>query len=1106
MAVKDKQQQDDDRKFQAVVLLDVPHGSHHFDAITISKEHPSHPSLLPICNRPILDYTLEWLCTGAAAGALSLQPGSSSYGSRSAASGSLTYLHEIFLIGSRRTCQILKMYLKSHPKWQSLLVVSSDSEPFSYDDRDTFDIHHQPVSKNRGSNGTFINVSASWASNPLSPKIHLIVQPPSVSTTGDIMRELDSLSLIHTDFLLLTSPDIISNISVHQLWNSHVSKRANNKKLIMTSVMNRIDPMNQAKDRVSQDDDNLVNCVFVVDKNSGDIKSLMNYGDSIYDLCSFLHDKSTNEPTRNAMARRGNEDSSNSLVTVSLDFLKKSAFHLQARKDLETTGLYVCSLEVLALFTENFDYQSIWTDLYQGISCSDILSFEFHALIVDELSDSHLTGSHASLFSTSKAVPIHSKNFLACGASKTPFKYYHSTMSLLSRRIYPFLPEYWGQYTFDLHKNLYKAKNVQIDNEDTMMKTIGMSRIMIGNDSCVGEKVYMKGLVIIGDNVEIKGNVSLTNVIVGNGCFIEKDCVLEDVIVGENCIIGEGVKLCHGAIIGPKVQLTKSQQILQEEKRFISIVSAKHVLGSAWSELTHSHGYYDKIQAETKNSLAIPIGNLAGISKQNGNVLFMCGTSPTGSSLEMDYIDDGNMSSEGTSYCGSESASDRGIRSLLGALQVCEDLIEWNEHNSRPVKKMIEKASRRISCYRDDDDGSDDDDEDEMSLAEDEDDPNREISYYKLRKLASFFPSLFNATYLNDYYQVLAYFQVDLPYLAPPLDAKAVGTLRTSATMLESNFGSNKDVRKKSDCNKEQFYGEASETILHALLSVGKDKLASSTSVKGNSNRIIENTALELNALKLSCNVTTMDIRLTVISVLVHALLFSIRGDSPSASTGGKSSKADSKSIVPQTNVQIQSQVTQIFGVWSPLIKKFISSGGKDDSVSIDCETQILDLLMLSLHDSYQRTRPSLPFTPGLAALFAHSVQLGSSPGMTSPSLNHNNSTQGLGTFSLQTVVSLFPRIITTLYQNDVIDEESIIKWYNVKDPVSGSLARTPSPINTANVTVSIVKMIKESSSGFVNWLQQDDDEDDDSDASTSSNESASSMHFDSDNEDENDL
>lgn len=171
MAVKDKQQQDDDRKFQAVVLLDVPHGSHHFDAITISKDHPSHPSLLPICNRPILDYTLEWLCTGAAAGALSLQPGSSSYGSRSAASGSLTYLHEIFLIGSRRTCQILKMYLKSHPKWQSLLVVSSDSEPFSYDDRDTFDIHHQPVSKNRGSNGTFINVSASWASNPLSPKI-----------------------------------------------------------------------------------------------------------------------------------------------------------------------------------------------------------------------------------------------------------------------------------------------------------------------------------------------------------------------------------------------------------------------------------------------------------------------------------------------------------------------------------------------------------------------------------------------------------------------------------------------------------------------------------------------------------------------------------------------------------------------------------------------------------------------------------------------------------------------------------------------------------------------------------------------------------------------
>lgn len=65
-------------------------------------------------------------------------------------------------------------------------------------------------------------------------------------------------------------------------------------------------------------------------------------------------------------------------------FLGGDGKDVLVRSDLESVGLDVCSLEVPALFTENFDYQYLRPDFLHGILTSDLLGKTIHCSVVDE--------------------------------------------------------------------------------------------------------------------------------------------------------------------------------------------------------------------------------------------------------------------------------------------------------------------------------------------------------------------------------------------------------------------------------------------------------------------------------------------------------------------------------------------------------------------------------------------------------------------------------------------------------------------------------------------------------------------------------------------------
>lgn len=68
-------------------------------------------------------------------------------------------------------------------------------------------------------------------------KIHTILAPHAYGV-GDVMRELDSKSLIQTDFILV-SGNVVSNMKLDKVLEEHRNRRAANKDAIMTMVMKR---------------------------------------------------------------------------------------------------------------------------------------------------------------------------------------------------------------------------------------------------------------------------------------------------------------------------------------------------------------------------------------------------------------------------------------------------------------------------------------------------------------------------------------------------------------------------------------------------------------------------------------------------------------------------------------------------------------------------------------------------------------------------------------------------------------------------------------------------------------------------------------------------
>ena len=360
--------------------------------------------------------------------------------------------------------------------------------------------------------------ASNWSQKGVGPSVKVIVSQ-ELRSIGDAIRDLDSKQLLQSDFIL-TSGDIVSNLSLMPLVEKHKKRRKADPNAIMTVLLREAGPNHPSRARTEQQ-------LYLIDSNTNQLISFETY------------------------------EKFNSRQRASLDTKHfKNRNEISLRTDFIDCQIDICSLEVPALFTENFDYQEVRHDFLPGVLESEILGKNIYCEIV-----SSGYSAAASCLQMYSAI----------------------SMDVLKRWAYPLCPDNFSQagqsYTHSI-KNVYEARNTDIDRTSildyevqvgfgTIIKQNGkISNSVIGNNCIIGKNVVLD-YAFVFDNTKIGDNCKIYKSVISTGCI-----VFDNVVLNKGCLLGPNV------VIGPSVEIPTKTLVSIEVADAASPAGAAGQLGS----------------------------------------------------------------------------------------------------------------------------------------------------------------------------------------------------------------------------------------------------------------------------------------------------------------------------------------------------------------------------------------------------------------------------------------------------------------------------------------------------------------------------------------------
>ncbi|OIR58967.1 MAG: translation initiation factor eIF2B subunit epsilon [Amphiamblys sp. WSBS2006] len=290
-------------------------------------------------------------------------------------------------------------------------------------------------------------------------KMHVsVVQSREVdcACVGDVFRELDQRSILRGDFLFMTEENL-AVFDLRRVFAEHLARREKDKSLVMTCVL--------------QD-------VFQEDRN-GEV---------------FVTDREKKSILHVVWKRKG-------AFCVPLACTKKHC-SFSVSSSLHFTGIVFCTPEILALFTENFDYTTLGSFL-SGTLGSDILTCTIAAHVVEEGGGGYVE------------------------RIDRPCVFGEATLSVLRRWTFPLVPDIVEDFGFHGEGVYCRAlQGIGGCLEDLSWSLIG-SGVTIGGGSAVQSSV-------VGAETEIGNSVFIRKAVIGKGCKIKSGCRVE------NCVIQDG--------------------------------------------------------------------------------------------------------------------------------------------------------------------------------------------------------------------------------------------------------------------------------------------------------------------------------------------------------------------------------------------------------------------------------------------------------------------------------------------------------------------------------------------------------------------------------------
>ncbi|KAL6400469.1 hypothetical protein AUP68_16178 [Ilyonectria robusta] len=318
------------------------------------------------------------------------------------------------------------------------------------------------------------------------------VRVSDARSVGDVLRDMDKRSLVNGDFILVNG-DLVSNIMLDGALAAHRKRRETSAANIMTMVLRS---GGQEEHRTKT---NGITPIFVVDTKTQRCLH--------YDEMSPL-----------------NSDRYMSLDPAVVDELSTE---FEIRSDLIDAQIDICTPEVLALWSESFDYELPRKNFLHGV-----------------LKDWELNGKmiYAEIFDEGYA------------ARASNLQMYDAiSHDVLSRWTYPFIPEcnVVPKQTYQRNINGLVAENGVFHANDAKI-----SNCIIGRDSTIGSGSKVSNS-IIGRDCKIGANVVLEDCFIWNDATIEDGTRISRSIVGDSSTIGKNSTIPTGTLISFGVQISE---------------------------------------------------------------------------------------------------------------------------------------------------------------------------------------------------------------------------------------------------------------------------------------------------------------------------------------------------------------------------------------------------------------------------------------------------------------------------------------------------------------------------------------------------------------------
>ncbi|KKA26162.1 hypothetical protein TD95_003596 [Thielaviopsis punctulata] len=366
----------------------------------------------------------------------------------------------------------------------------------------------------------YINESR-WAPNSLRSPFTTIsfVRITDARSTGDILRDLDKRGLIDGDFILVHG-DLVSNISLDKALAAHKARRAENSANIMTVVLRNAGPHKHRTQAPA------ITPVFTVDTKT---KRCLTY-----DELSVTQNESH--------------------LLLDHDLLGELSTEYEVRTDLIDPEIDICTPDVLALWSESFDYELPRKNFLQGV-----------------LKDWELNG---------KAIHTEILDSGYAARARNLVMYDAISRDILGRWTYPFVPDtnlFPGQnYESDMHRGNAVEIGAQIDATANITKSVVAGKTTVGSETTVLRSFIGRGCRI-GKKVHIEDSYVWAGSVIEDGAVLKRALVAGNgAKVGKNAKMSEGSLLAFGAVIGDGANVPEETRLALakycEEKPDASIV------------------------------------------------------------------------------------------------------------------------------------------------------------------------------------------------------------------------------------------------------------------------------------------------------------------------------------------------------------------------------------------------------------------------------------------------------------------------------------------------------------------------------------------------------